>query len=217
MSLKEIITIYNKELKEKEQVREETLSTSRKITLLSKQAVMAIHRSQLEEAKSKLKQAKELIEQVAKNLIPHQDLATNSTRVAYQEYAEAQIFLKLTEEDRYPDPKELDIPIIPYILGLADSVGEFRRRTLDFLRKGKLKDAERCLQIMEEVYTELISLESAYSVAPELRRKCDIARHVIEATIGDVATETRRISLERSIRLFEKKIGGQFREAILNK
>jgi translin len=217
LSLKEIITIYNKELKEKEQVREETLSTSRKITLLSKQAVMAIHRSQLEEAKSKLKQAKELIKQVAKNLIPHQDLATNSTRVAYQEYAEAQIFLKLTEEDRYPDPKELDIPIIPYILGLADSVGEFRRRTLDFLRKGKLKDAERCLQIMDEVYTELISLESAYSVAPELRRKCDIARHVIEATIGDVATETRRISLERSIRLFEKKIGGQFREAILNK
>lgn len=208
MSLKEIITIYNKELKEKEQVREETLSTSRKITLLSKQAVMAIHRSQLEEAKSKLKQAKELIEQVAKNLIPHQDLATNSTRVAYQEYAEAQIFLKLTEEDRYPDPKELDIPIIPYILGLADSVGEFRRRTLDFLRKGKLKDAERCLQIMEEVYTELISLESAYSVAPELRRKCDIARHVIEATIGDVATETRRISLERSIKLLEKKIDG---------
>lgn len=217
MSLKEIITIYNKELKEKEQVREETLSTSRKITLLSKQAVMAIHRSQLDEAKSKLKQAKELIEQVAKNLIPHQDLATNSTRVAYQEYAEAQIFLKLTEEDRYPDPKELDIPIIPYILGLADSVGEFRRRTLDFLRKGKLKDAERCLQIMEEVYTELISLESAYSIAPELRRKCDIARHVIEATIGDVATETRRMSLERSIRLFEKKIGGQFRDAIINK
>ena len=217
MSLKEIITIYNKELQEKEQVREETLSTSRKITLLSKQAVMAIHRSQLEEAKSKLKQAKELIKQVAKNLIPHQDLATNSTRVAYQEYAEAQIFLKLAEEDRYPNPKELDIPIIPYILGLADSVGEFRRRTLDFLRKGKLKDAERCLQIMDEVYTELISLESAYSVAPELRRKCDIARHVIEATIGDVATETRRISLERSIRLFEKKIGGQFREAILNK
>ncbi|MDQ1281300.1 MAG: translin [Thermoproteota archaeon] len=167
---------------------------------------MAIHRSQPDEAKTKLKQAKELIEQIEKNLIPHPDLSTNSTKVAYQEYAEAQIFLKLTEENRYPNPEELGIQIIPYILGLADSVGEFRRRTLDFLRKGKLKDAEICLRIMEEIYTELISLESAYSVAPELRRKCDIARHVIEATVGDVATETRRISLEKSIKHLEKKI-----------
>lgn len=167
---------------------------------------MAIHRSQIDEAKSKLRQAKELIEQMEKNLIPHPDLSANSARVAYQEYVEAQVFLKLTEENRYPNPEELGIPIIPYILGLADSVGEFRRRTLDFLRKGKLRDAEICLRIMEEVYTELISLESAYSIAPELRRKCDIARHVIEATVGDVATETRRISLEKSIRLLEKKI-----------
>lgn len=206
MSLKEIIANYQSALKEKERVREETLSSSRRITLLSKQAVMAVHRGQIEEAKSKLKQAKELIEQVEKNLTPHPDLSTNSTKVAYQEYVEAQVFLKLTQENRYPDPEELGVPIIPYVLGLADAVGEFRRRTLDFLGKGKIKNAQRCLQIMEETYTELISLESAYSVAPELRRKCDIARHVIEATVGDVATETRRLSLEKSIKLLEKKI-----------
>jgi len=208
LSLKEIVTSFKKDLQEKEKVREETLSTSRKITLLSKQAVMAVHRHQLDEAKSKLEEAREAIGQMEKILVSHQDLITSSMRVAYQEYAEAQIFLWLVEKRKYPRPSELDIPVIPYLLGLADVVGEFRRRALDFLRKGKLKSAEGYLQIMDEVYTELITLDSAYSVAPELRRKCDIARHVIEATMGDVATETRRIALEKSIRLLEKKIGG---------
>jgi len=209
LSLKEIITTFHKGLQEKEKIHEETLSASRKIVILSKQAVMAIHRSQLEEARSKLEQAKETIEQIEKILVHHQDLITSSTRTAYQEYSEAQIFLWLVEKGKFPSPRELNVPIIPYLLGLADSVGEFRRRALDFLRKGKLKDAENFLKIMDEVYAELITLDSAYTVAPELRRKCDIARHVIEATMGDVATESRRLSLEKSIKLLEKKIGGK--------
>ena len=208
LSLKEIIISFKEEIQEKEKAREEILSTSRTVTRISKQAVMAIHRHELGEAKTKLQQAKIFIEKTENILDSHQDLVINSIRTAYQEYAEAQVFLWLVEKGKYPHPCELNIPIIPYILGLADTIGEFRRRTLDFLREGKLKDAENCHKIMDEVYTELINLDSAYVVAPELRRKCDIARHVIESTIGDIATETRRISLEKSIKLLDKRIGG---------
>ena len=213
LSLKKIIDSFQKEIQEKEKAREEILSTSRRITLLSKQGVMAIHRHKLDEAKSKLEQAQEAIKQMEQALSPHQDLMASSVKVAYQEYAEAQIILWIVEKKKYPFPKELEIPVIPYILGLADAVGEFRRRALDFLREGKIKDAENCVKIMEESYTELIALESAYTVAPELRRKCDVARRVIEATMGDVATEARRLSLEKAIRLLEKKIGGSSGEA----
>ena len=59
---------------------------------------------------------------------------------------------------------------------------------------------------MDEIYSELVALEDAYSLTPELRRKCDIARHLIEVTIGDIATESGRSSLERSIRQFEKRV-----------
>ena len=204
--MKEIISSFQRDLEEKERAREAVLSSSRRITILSKQAIMAVHNSHLEEARSKLGQAREAIEELERNLAPHQDLASNSIRVAYQEYAESEIFIWLVEKGVYPHPSELKIQIIPYLLGLADCIGEFRRRALDFLRRGRLNEAKKCLQIMDEAYMELVSLENIHTVAPELRRKCDIARHVIEATLGDVTTETRRLSLEKSIRRLEKRL-----------
>jgi predicted translin family RNA/ssDNA-binding protein len=60
---------------------------------------------------------------------------------------------------------------------------------------------------MEEMYNELIALEDAYVIAPELRRKCDIARRIIESTLGDVLLESRRQNLQYAIERLEKKIG----------
>jgi len=42
---------------------------------------------------------------------------------------------------------------------------------------------------------------------PGLRRKCDVARRIIETTRGDVTVEVRRSSLERSIKGLEKILG----------
>jgi translin len=98
------------------------------------------------------------------------------------------------------------VPTPQYLLGLADAIGEFRRRALDSLRKRRLRQAEKCLQIMDDIYVELVSLEEAYNVVHELRRKCDIARRLIELTMGEITTEVRRSSLEKSIKLLEKRI-----------
>ena len=49
-------------------------------------------------------------------------------------------------------------------------------------------------------------MDNAYLLIPGLRRKCDVARHLIETTRGDVAIETRRKSLENAIRKLEKTI-----------
>ena len=101
------------------------------------------------------------------------------------------------------------MPSIPYVLGLMDVIGELRRRSLDSLRKGDVKTAEKCLEIMEHIYVEITVMDDAYLLVPGLRRKCDIARGVIEITRGDVTMETRRSSLERSIeelkRIVEKE------------
>jgi predicted translin family RNA/ssDNA-binding protein len=40
---------------------------------------------------------------------------------------------------------------------------------------------------------------------PGLRRKCDIARRIIETTRGDITQEVRRKSLEDQLRRFEQK------------
>lgn len=214
MSLKEIINSFREELKEMSNLREESLSASRKIIFLSKQAIMAMHRGMNSEAKVKLEVAEELLKNIDDERFRRHDLKSGSLRTAYQEYAEARIFLNLLEEDKFPTYPAIDVPISTYLLGLGDVVGEFRRRSLDSLRKMELKKAEKCLSIMDTIYKELVALEEAYSVVPELRRKCDIARRLIEITMSEIASEARRASLESSIRLLARRIGLGDDEAI---
>ena len=211
MSLKTIIEGFEKELDEKVKAREDAVSICRKIITLSKQAVMAVHRDELGKARVKLIEAKKMLGQKDEILHSHRDLSVNIARVAYQEYAEAEIVLRLVETEKFPGPEELGVPKIPYLLGLADSIGEFRRRALESLRGRNLEVAERSLQIMDEIYSELIVLENVYSLAPELRRKCDVTRRIIEITIGDIATETGRSSLRAHRRECGHKFGSTVR------
>jgi len=94
-------------------------------------------------------------------------------------------------------------------LGLADVIGEYRRLTLDALREGDVEKSEECLKIMDEIYVELMAMDEAYMLVPGLRRKCDVARKVIESTRGDVTQEMRRKSLENYLRRFEQAHGAK--------
>jgi len=123
---------------------------------------------------------------------------------ALQEYSEANLFLKLVEESRFVTPKEINVPSIDYVLGLADVVGECRRMALDALREGDVKKSEKCLEMMDEIYIELTAMDEAYMLVPGLRRKCDGARKIIEATRGDVTQEIRRSMLEKYLKRFER-------------
>lgn len=212
LALREIIDGFQGELEERARLHEEMATITRRITFLSKHGIMAIHRGAMEEAKSKLREMEEARNRLEEMLSLHRDLFTGFVKVALQEYAEAHILLALVEQGKYPNPGELKMPAISYILGLADSVGEFRRRALSSLLDDDLKEAERCLSLMEEIYGALISLEKAYVLAPELRRKCDIARRVIEATMSDIMVEDRSNSLRRTIKLLEERVGELKRE-----
>jgi translin len=123
---------------------------------------------------------------------------------ALQEYSEANIFLGLIEESRFFTSKEINVPSVDYVLGLADVVGEYRRLALDALREGDAEKGEKCLKTMDEIYIELMALDEAYMLVPGLRRKCDVARRIIESTRGDVTQEVRRKSLENYLKHFER-------------
>ena len=123
---------------------------------------------------------------------------------AFQEYAEARTLLSLVEENRFVSPEEISVNSVAFVLGLADVIGELRRRALDSLRKEDVKTAEACLHLMEEIYVELMAMDEAYMLVPGLRRKSDVARHIIETTRGDITIESRRSSLEQSMKSLEK-------------
>jgi translin len=205
VSLKAVLKQIRRELKEKEKVRDKVQADMRKVTSVSKQAILLIHQKRFKEARKLLERAKEIILKLNGMAKEHPDtIHSGLYEVALQEYAEANIFLTLIEEGRFITPTEINVPSIDYVLGLADVIGECRRLALDALREGNVKKSEECLRVMDEIYTELMAMDEAYMLVPGLRRKCDIARKIIETTRGDVTHEVRRQSLEKHMKRLEK-------------
>ena len=203
--MKTVLNEVRKELMRKDKVREDAHEDMRKTTSLSKQAILRIHQKKFEEAKKLLSSATEAISHLQGLAGAYPDIIYSGMfSAALQEYAEAKIFLKLIEESRFVTPEEIRVPAVDYVLGLADAVGEYRRLTLDALREGNVAKGEKCLELMDEIYVELMAMDEAYMLVPGLRRKCDVARKIIEITRGDITQEVRRKSLEDYLRRFEQ-------------
>ena len=107
-------------------------------------------------------------------------------------------------------PEELGVVNSTYLNGLAEVVGEMRRRILDILRNGYSKEAERLLSFMDEIYSVLVTMDYPDAITSGLRRQTDIARSIIEKTRGDITFSLRGEHLERAIeRLSAQLNGGQ--------
>jgi len=193
------------ELIQKEEVRENAQKNMRKATSLSKQAILLMHQKKFDKAGKSIENAKEIISKLQISAREYPDIIYSGMfSAALQEYAEANVFQGLIKEARFVTPNEINVPALDYVLGLADVIGEYRRLVLDALREGKVKKGEQGLKIMDESYIELMALDEAYMLVPGLRRKCDTARRIIEATRGDVTQEVRRKALENRLIQLEK-------------
>jgi translin len=203
-NLKPILDNIRKELRDKDKIRETAQKEMRTMQSYSKQAILLIHQKRKKEAETLLKKAQRI----------HMKLDETSTTqpgiiygglysAALQEYSEANIFQTLTQENQFITPEKINVPPIDYVLGLADVIGEYRRLALDSLRIGDAEKGEKHLQTMDEIYTELMAMDESYMLVPGLRRKCDVARKIIEITRGDITQEIRRNALEKHLRRFE--------------
>jgi translin len=207
MTFKSILDKIQKQLVKKDTVREEIHADMRRATRLSKQAILFAHQNRFNDAKRLLGEANELLGKLKKVSRKHPDLVyAGMVDAAFEEYTEARVLLGLVEKDRFVGPKEIGVPLVSYVLGVTDVIGELRRRALDSLRDGDVDTSEKCLQLMEHIFAELTAMDDAYLLIPGLRRKCDVARNLIETTRGEVAIEARRKSLETAIKKLEKTI-----------
>jgi len=207
MSLKETLEKIREELAKKDEAKQEVQLAARRAARLSKQAIFQIHKANLEKAEETLGEVKSILEKIRRIAKDYPDLLYMGTVDAtFQEYAEANILLGLIRESRFASFDELDVPMTSYVLGLADVIGELRRRALESLRKGDMGKAEDCLQLMETIYEEIINLEEIQLLVSGIRRKCDTGRRIIEATRADITVESGRISLERQIEELRKSL-----------
>lgn len=204
-TLKSILKEVKEELMQKDKVRENAQQSMRKATSLSKRAILLMHQKKYGEARKLVENAKEIVSKLQGSAKEYPDIIyTGMFSAALQEYSEAKILLGLIQESRFVTPDEISVPAVDYVLGLADVIGEYRRLALDALREGEAEKGEECLKTMDEIYIELMGMDEAYMLVPGLRRKCDIARRIIEATRGDITQEVRRKALENYLKQVER-------------
>ncbi len=207
-TLRNVLKETKRELEKKEEARESSQKSMRRATSLSKHAIFMIHQKKVPEARRLIEDAKKIILELYKVSESYPEIIyCGLFSAALQEYSEANIFLGLVEKSEIVTPKEINVSSVDYILGLADVIGEYRRRALDALRVGNTKKGEECLQTMDEIYIELMAMDEAYMMVSGLRRKCDVARKIIEATRGDITQEIGRNALEKRLKSLEKLIG----------
>jgi len=205
--LENIISKIREVLDEKDQVRENALKITRETVRLSAEAIRAIHRGELENAKNMIKDVKEKLEDLATELRGHPDIYFSGyVYSAYQEYVEAAVLLSILEGSKIPSPEDLNVPYVPYLLGLGDVVGELRRQILDAIRKDQLDQGEFFLGIIEEIYEALSTLGYPNAIVPGLRHKCDVARNILEKTRGDLTNAIHRNRLLKGIQSLMEKL-----------
>ncbi len=130
------------------------------------------------------------------------------TQDSLKEFAEASITCALIHHEPLPTPEELDLPAPTYLNGLAESVGEMRRRCLDMLRQDNSAEAERLLSHMDDIYSILVTMDYPDAITNGLRRQTDIIRAIIERTRGDVTFSLRGEKLEHSMARLSKQLTG---------
>jgi len=190
----------------KHKTREEVITLLRESLINSKSAINAVHNKDGYTAQLRLGRAKETIEQAKSLLEPFPDLHIGMLYLSFQEFTEASILYEVNFQNKFVTPEELGVSAVSYLMGIADSIGEFRRSVLDSLRREEVVKAEKTLEIMEKLFAELTAMESAQSLESNLRRKIDVARRILEITRGDVTTEIRREQLKKVMSSLEKKL-----------
>lgn len=180
--------------------RERALRLAREIVRNSANSIRATHRAEFESAANLLDMAAGLAREAI-------DLRDRQPRVYYggyvedalKEYAEAAIALAIVERRPIPTASDLGIGAAPYLGGLADAAGEFRRFILDALRTDEFSRCEEILDVMDEIYTVLVTMDYPDAVTRGLRRSTDMVRGVLERTRGDLTIALCQKRLEERL------------------
>lgn len=205
--LEQIAERIRTEFESRNTARDEALAVCRILTRHASHAIRAIHRSDTEEARSQLHEADQLAEKLRTSLASYPDLFFSGyTQDALKEYSEAHITCALIQNHPLPKPEELRVENATYMNGLAEAVGELRRRCLDILRQGYNEEAERLLSCMDDIYSVLITMDYPDAITFGLRRHTDLARGIVERTRGDLTISLREQHLENALADLSRKL-----------
>lgn len=199
----QIRTVFN----QKTALRDDALSKARELTRHSSLAIRAIHREDEPEANHELKAGKALAEELKSSLSIHSDLYfAGYTQDALKEYVEAQLTVAIIRGYELPTPEDLGAEPAAYLNGMTETLGELRRRCLDLLRPGYSNEVERLLASMDDIFTQLVTMDYPDAITDGLRRRTDLARGIIERTRADITVSFRQSELESALSRLSKQL-----------
>ena len=195
-NVKSSLPLISKNLEKTNSKREFLIKNNRETVILCSQAIISIHKNDLNTAKKKIAKAKSELTKLKQK--------TDGNLVRYiitpeQEFVEAASLLAVIESKEIPSVKSLNVSDESYILGLLDCIGELKRQVIDKIRVGDSKRATQLFDVMENLYLLLYPFASYDKIVKETRRKLDVNRMLVEETRSVLTEEIRRQELIKAI------------------
>ncbi|MEE8518763.1 MAG: haloacid dehalogenase [Dehalococcoidia bacterium] len=196
----EITTRSLDHFREKHAARERAIQLSREVIRTSANAIRAVHRNELEQAKTQVDAAGALVAETRELLEGHPDLYyTGYTQDGQKEYAEAVCVYAFIAGEEVPLPTEIGVETASYLNGMAEAASELRRYILDSLRRDDDSRSEELMQQMDDAYNVMLVMDFPDALTGGLRRTTDQLRGVLERTRGDLTMTMRQRRLERML------------------
>ena len=190
------------------QLRDGTLSRSRRLIRDCAHSIRAMHRHELGRAEEMLAaircDAREMVEPLAD--FPELYHA-GYTQDALKELVEAHLLYAFITDGRLATPEELAVTGATYLKGLTEAATEMRRFALDLMRQDRVEEAAPFLTMMDEIYSLLLTVDFPDAVTGGLRRQTDVLRGVLERTRGDLTTAMRQEQMQAALRRVEERLG----------
>ncbi len=189
--------------------RERALPAARRSIRASANAIRAIHRLELDRARELIAESRAALDEGFGAVEGHPEVRfAGYLQDAEKEYAEANITLALVADEPLPAPEDLGIGDAPFLNGMAEAIGEGRRRILDLLRTADVSRCEALLSAMEDMYSVLVTMDYPDAITLNLRRSTDVARSLIEKTRGDLSIAFVRRDLRDALDEHARRLKG---------
>ena len=182
------------------QARERALAVSRQVIRSSANAIRAVHRDDFDEAKRLIAEASERLDETAGIRVDNPEIYyAGFLSDARKEFTEANITLAVISGGEIPNAETLGIDPPAYLNGMAEVIGELRRYILDALRRDDTGRCEELMELMDEIYGILVTVDFPEAVTGGLRHSTDAMRGVLERTRGDLTISLQQRRLEQRL------------------
>ena len=169
-------------LTQKQKDFDRVMTLVRDVVRDSAQTITMLHNNDVKNATKTITAANKMIA----NLKKFDSVFGYHSKQAYQEYAEAKIFLEIKLNHEIPNYTKVGVDQEAYLMGLMDVMGELKREILESLRENRIKEAEEYFKKMRTIYDSTRSVRFAEAVLNGFRRKQDVARIQVESAGSEI-------------------------------